>query len=240
MKPVRMAFLCIILLLIFLMMPVAIYSRERIVLASMEGLSSKIGIKIITEAYQQIGIEVDVRVVPSERALRIANMGLVDGLATRIWAVGELYLNLVRVPVPVKKLKGVVFTKDLRFEVRNWESLRPYKIGILIGSKFAQIGTEGMKTQQVATYEMLFRILKKGRVDVVVAELSNALGFLHKMKLADEIIPLDPSVMETNLYHYVHHKNADLVPAFTKALLELKTAGRDFEIYNEIMSELSK
>lgn len=224
----------------FYVIPGLMQAQERITLSSMEGLSSEIGIKIIKEAYQHIGIHVDVKVVPSERALYMANKGQVDGLATRIWAIGEKYPNLVRVSVPVKTLKGCVFTKDTIFDVKGWESLKPYKIGILTGSKFAQIGTKGMNVEQVSTYKQMFKKLVHGRSDIVVAEQSNAMGCLYKMKLTDEIKQLEPPLIETDLYHYVHRKNEKLVPKFAKALQKLKANGRDLEIYNETMAELSK
>ena len=63
---------------------------------------------------------------------------------SRVKAFERDYPNLIPVPVPVNHLQGTAFSKNGGIELRGWESLRGYTIGITRGMKFAERGTAGM------------------------------------------------------------------------------------------------
>ena len=79
--------------------------------------------------------------VPAERSIQDSNRNLngVSGEINRILAVRETYKNLIPVMVPVNRIEGVAFAKKRDISLKKgWESLRPYKIGVRIGTKFAE------------------------------------------------------------------------------------------------------
>ena len=51
---------------------------------------------ILKEAYGHLNIDISTKVLPSERALRIANSGVLDGDIHRIIGLENMYPNLIR------------------------------------------------------------------------------------------------------------------------------------------------
>jgi len=66
-------------------------ARERLTFSLMSSPLAKIGQKIIYEAYQRIGIQVDSHIMPAERALVMSNKGYVDGEILRIKEIASLF-----------------------------------------------------------------------------------------------------------------------------------------------------
>jgi len=193
-------------LISLLMMSVPMYAHEKLVFATLDSpLNATIGAKVLQEAYQRIGIQTDLQILPSERALNMANNGEFDGEGIRIKEVQDIYPNLRRVPVVVLAMEAVVFTKDVIFDVRGWESLKPYTIGILRGSKFVEIGTRGLKVEQVTSYRQVLLKLNAGRTDVAVMARTNGLLEIGKLNMKG-IRVLEPPLIRVNLYHYLHKK----------------------------------
>ncbi len=226
----------LITLLNLLMMTVPIHAQESLFFSSMDSPLSEIGLKILHEAYQRIGIQIKARVLPAERALHMANNGQVDGEVLRIRGIEKHYPNLRMATVTVITLEGVVFTKDVTFEVTGWESLKPYTIGILRGSKFAQKGTLGMTVEEVATYEQVLLKLRHGRTDVAVMARTNGLVVIGKLNMKG-IRVLEPPLITTDLYHYLHKKHEQLIPKITQVLQKMKAEGRIREIWEQAIAE---
>lgn len=223
-------------LLHVLIIAVPMHAQDTLVLSRMDSPLAEIGQNILHEAYQRVGIQIDVQLLPAERALYMANYGDVDGLVLRIKEIETRYPNLRRVPVTVIALEGVVFTKNITFDVMGWESLTPYQIGILRGSKFAEIGTQGMMVEMATTYEQVLLKLNLGRSDVVVMARTNGLVEIGKLKLKD-IQVLEPPLITTDLYHYLHKKHEHLLPKITQALQDMKAEGRPKEIWKQTIAE---
>ncbi|MFV0347910.1 MAG: substrate-binding periplasmic protein [Halodesulfovibrio sp.] len=179
---------------------------------------------IVTEAYRRIGADIELVTLPGERALVMANRGEVDGELARVPLIGELYPNLLPVPVPIGTYDGVVFAHDSVPPVQGWEDLRKYRIGVEIGVKFAETGTKGMDVMSFGDRRKLFEMLELGRIDVVVHLRETGEAELRVLGIKDvhaQKTPLTTLVM----YHYVHRKHADLIPLLTKALKDMEQDG---------------
>lgn len=224
--------LLIFLLLSLLMMTGSVYAQEKLFFGTMDSPLAQIGKKILHEAYQRMGIQIDARILPAERALYMLNGGKFDGEVLRIKGLEEHYPNLRIVPVPVIALEGVVFTKDVTFEITGWESLKPYKIGILRGSKFAEKGTQGMKVEPVTTYKQVLLKLYLGRNDVAVMDRTNGLTEIRKLNMQGIRI-LEPPLVTTDLYHYLHKKHENLIPKITQIIQEMVKEGVPKKIWEE-------
>jgi len=87
--------------------------------------------RILREAYRRIGRELEVKAMPGERSLLSANSGDTDGELYRRAGIDKAYPNLLMVPVALQQYEIVVFSKLRQFDVRGWESLRPYKLGFV-------------------------------------------------------------------------------------------------------------
>lgn len=193
--------------------------------------------RVIREAYRSIGIDVEIQEFPMERALLKANEGSVDGELARVAGLDKTYPNLIMVPAPLATVTGSAFAKKSTFTLTGWNSLAPYNIGIVIGEKFVELGTQGMKRTAVANKEQLFYMLDAGRVDFVVTETTDGLAVVRKTGIKG-IHVLDPPLMTTPVFHYLHKKHQALVPKITVSLEQMKESGRLRALLEQFLAEL--
>ena len=227
----------VIALLSLLIMIVPVYAQEQLVLSRPDDPITAISERVVSEAYKRLGIQVQIKKFPSERSLTTANNGEVDGEVSRIKGIEENYSNLIMVPVANNRIEGVVFTKDITFSITGWDSLKPYTIGIKRGTKFAEIGTQGLTVESVATNWQLFLKLDAGRNDGIVTARVAGFVALKQLRLQG-IRVLEPPLVTIELYHYVHKKHAALIQDITKRLQEMEAAGRIQEIRKQTIGEL--
>lgn len=192
---------------------------------------------VLAEAYARLGIEISTQIFPAERSLTMSNSGKVDGEVNRIFGIEQNYSNLVRIPVAINWIEGIAYTNSENISITGWESLRPYSIGIRIGTKFAEIGTKGMNVKAITSTDQMFMMLEKFRVDVVISTRIDGMLTSHKFKLKN-ISPLDPPLARFKLFHYLHTKHQKMVPRITKILKEMESKGRIREIRNTAIEEL--
>ena len=225
-------------LVFFLSRPVI--AQNSLVFSGIEGsANTEISLRVLKEAYKKIGIDVTYLPLPGERALRSSNAGQVDGEVFRIANVEKRYKNLVVVPTAINVLQGIAFTKNKDFPIKGWESLKPYKIGIQVGIKFAERGTQGMQRIMVDTNEQLFKMLHSERVDVIVVAYANGLQALNRLKLSG-IRSLHPAIQEYPLYHYLHKRHQSLVPKLNTVFREMQKMGRFEAIRKSVIDELQR
>ena len=192
---------------------------------------------VLKEAYQKLGIEVVMKPLPGERALRTSNSGKVDGEVFRIANVQKRYKNLIPVPTSINVLQGMVFSHDKNVTVNGWQSLATYKIGGQVGIKFVERGTKGMNRIMVDTNEQLFKMLNAKRIDLAIAAHINGAKTISQLKL-QSINILQPPVIEHKLYHYLHKKHAALVPKIDSVLTEMQRTGRIQQIRQDFLNSL--
>lgn len=230
----------IVLTVCMLLMVMQVNAEETLTITAIENLSHGfITEKILKEAYKRIGIRMEVKGYPAERAMQMANDGESDGELRRPAGMDKEYKNLIMVPQSVDFGEAVVFTKNKVFSINGWDSLKPYKIGILRGNKFAEKGTEGMNRFAANTIEQLFEMLDAGRTDIIVLLRRNGLATLKKLNLTG-IRALEPPVENMPLYHYLNKKNERLVPKITAALQEMEKEGLIQKIKDQAMSDFPK
>ena len=82
-------------------------------------------------------------------------------------------------------VEAVVFTRDTEFTPVHWGSLRPYRIGLIRGIKFAENNTQGMNRHRVNTYHSLFMMLETGRLQLAVAPRINGLAHIRHSGILD-------------------------------------------------------
>lgn len=179
---------------------------------------------IVREAYRRLGITVDIMKYPAERALRLADAGDADGEVQRIDGIAKRYTNLIQVRPPINYIEGTIFTKTADFSVEGWESLRPYRIGIIRGIKFAERSTKGMDTRLVSDYAELFRKLDRGLFDVAVSPRVNGWYQIAELRLTG-IRELEPPVERFDLFHYLNRMHVDLVSEISSVFERMKEDG---------------
>ncbi|WDP89378.1 MAG: transporter substrate-binding domain-containing protein [Desulfobacter sp.] len=193
-------------------------------LSSLKDPVSEVSERILTQAYKRIGITLKIRKFPAERALLASNAGSTDGEVNRIRGIDKKYANLIMIPTPVNYFEGVVFTKNLPFTLNGWDSLRPYRIVMRIGSKFAEKNTQDMTTIKVPTYGMAFHLLDINRADICLASRLTGLLQIKKLHLMG-VKAMEQPLVKSQLYHYVHKKNKNIIPKINASLIKMHQEG---------------
>jgi hypothetical protein len=202
-----------------------------------EGVTNDIAERLVNEAYQSIGLDISVEVLPAERAIREADKGNFAGDIARIAGLSATYPNLIQVPEVLLTVEAGAFVRDPKIKLPDWNSLRPYRVGFRTGLKFAEAGTAGMAVETTTTDRNSFRKLAAGRLDVVLSGFWDGIMAIRQEGLAG-IVPVRPPLVTVDLYHYVHVSHRDLVPALAKAIRELKAKGRDKAIEKEFFGSV--
>ncbi|AZP10719.1 substrate-binding periplasmic protein [Undibacterium parvum] len=192
---------------------------------------------IITEAYRRLGMQVVVRKLPGERALRSANNGEMDGELYRKLGMELDYPNLLIVPIPLLTYEVVIFSHGTNFVVNGWESLRPYTIGYVKSIKIIEKNTVGMKVEVANSLRQAFLKMMLGRSDVVVANRASGLAALKELNLT-EIKVLTPPLASFPVFHYLNNKHAALVPKLTTVLQQMQKDKSIENIQKSVMSDL--
>ena len=177
------------------------------------------------QAYDRIGYDIKIHRLPTKRAYCHAEVDKIDGLLISPATIMEKYQNLIMVPVPLRSVALVVYTRAFSFQVEGFESLRPYKIGVLRGYPICEKNTASMDRFIVNSFQSLFSMLDLGRLDIVLGLKSEADRFLADHPEIKGIRTLDPPLMTLNIYHFIHLRHRDLIPRLTPVMEDLLARG---------------
>ena len=185
--------------------------------------------EILRQAYDDIGIDIEFRTFPAERALQQSNKGIIDGELVRIEGIEERYTNLIRIPVMHVAAEQMAFVATEDLALSDWDSLAPYRVAFHRGYKVAEQATQGMSVHLTDDDAAALRMVANGRMDVAIANRFSGMKAIQENELSG-IWMHEPPLQVDPLFHYLHKKHADVVPRITAALSELKTSGRMAEI----------
>ena len=184
---------------------------------------NKLAELILTEAYQRLGIKMNVVYLPSERAIWSANKKFTDGVLFRAAGIENKFPQLHQVNVPLLTTKISAYSKGKRFKINGWESLNAYQIAYLRGLKAVEINTAQIKSQtfRVNSLAQAMKMLDAGRVDLVLAGNFNDSN--ESFAAFPDVTVLKPAIAEFPVYHYLHQQHLALVPKLEAVLTEMQT-----------------
>lgn len=192
---------------------------------------------IVKHMFQRVGLEATTIVLPSERSLINANTGEDDGNIARIKGIEKKYTNLIMVPEKVIDFDFVAFTKNEKFMVENWQSLKPYNVAYINGWKVFEKKVKHYKSVvKTRDSKQLFHLLEKGRADIVLYDLWSGLWQLNQEHGAIDY--LKPPIATFKLYLYVNKKHQKIVPLLAAALKDMKQDGTYKKIYDDSLNIL--
>lgn len=174
--------------------------------------------KILAKAYSELGIRIETVISNPQRALLDAASGKTDGELVRVKAVGADHSSLLRVDVPVIVARTFAYANKRQLRGKSFTQLRHLRVGHISGARFASELAEGFAEIWTAdTPEQLFEMLRRDRVDLVIAGEGTGWRIIRDKNLED-VFPLGPSLHEVAFYHYLHEKHVDLVPRIEAVL----------------------
>lgn len=187
---------------------------------------------IATETFRRTGIELRLVKLPAERALLLANDGLVDGELTRLAGLRAQYPNLVRVPEKIIDWDFVAFSRNPSITA-SYAVLRRHSVGLIRGWKIYERNMQGSTNlTTVDDPEQLFRLLDLDRIDVALYARLAGVALIREMALKN-IYVLKPVLAHRAMYIYLNRRYASLVPKLATALRKLKRDGFYERIYRE-------
>ncbi|CAG1771877.1 hypothetical protein BAC3_02148 [uncultured bacterium] len=219
------------LILLFSLINNFAIAEERLLYISKLYKSHSLTQYVLKTAYQRLNIKVEFIYLPAERSLRSANEGSIDGEGSRTEGLEQLYPNLLRVKVPIETIALSVYTKNKSFNVQGWNSLKPYHIAYLRGVKVIEKNLIGFNTETVTDIKQAFMMLEHDRVDVIIADDTQALNIMSVYK---DIKKLNPAVYTFPVFHYLNKKHANLIPELEVVLYEMSHDGT----INRLIQEL--
>lgn len=212
-------------------------AAEKLVFTSVKGAYiQQISEAVLKAAYAKLEIDFETSWLPPKRAIMIASSGESDGEISRVNIVTKHHPDLIQIKIPVNHLEGMAITKNKTIHVDNWDSLRPYKIGVARGILFAEKGTKGMNVQLVNGFPALFQMLNKNRVDVIVAPREIALFQTIQQDL-DGIIINEPPLTRLNQYHYLHKRHSKLATRLEAVLTKMQESGEIERIRSDFIKD---
>lgn len=201
------------------------------------GAISQSALSVLREAYRRIGVTVTTTVGPVDQSLQQANRGELDGEPARVAGLEARYPGLVRVPVAVVQVDAMVFANKTPLAPGGFESLRPYRIGILKGVQYAAEGTRGMRVDISADNAELFGKLENDEIDFAVATRIEGVLTMRELRTRN-ITMLEPPLTKVVLFHYLHESHRDLVPKITASLTEMEREGRMRHIMQRTLARM--
>lgn len=177
----------------------------------------KVSARVLTAAYGRLGIDLVILELPGARALDQAARGETDGEVMRAPVIEPDHPSLIRVPASTVSLDVVAFSAGLDVVPAGWDSLKPYRVGIVRGVIVTEKGTQGQAVTRASDIDTLFRQLASRRLDLAVVEgLGGRLALIRSG--SDEIRELAPPLARSALYHYLHRRHAARVDEVAKAI----------------------
>lgn len=129
---------------------------------------------IYTEAFRQLNLPLEIRVLPAMRASAEAVAGNVDGELARGYDYGRIQPSLIRVEEPVLYVTAAAFAYKPGIRVQGWDSLRgtnyrvEYRNGYVVVRQRLESVLPADSLRTVGGAEQGLRKVMLGRADVYV------------------------------------------------------------------------
>lgn len=178
-------------------------------------------IEVVKEAYRQLNINIDITMMPAERAfLELESGGFYDAELGRVKAASERLTDFIRIPVLLVKLElSTVGSADLKgiSGKDGIANFKKYRVASLRGILSSDKLLKGIDNYLIDTPKQGLEMLKYGRIDIFVVPnyLTSAIS---EYTSKHNIIIHTPPLLSANIYHYLHKKHANLAAMLTIAL----------------------
>jgi polar amino acid transport system substrate-binding protein len=198
------------------------------------------GSRIVSAAYQNLNIAVDISLLPAKRALEASNAGDFDGELGRVAAVEPYTPNLRRVPTSIGTYVLTPLTvKAADQSLSTVDALRKsgLHIGTMLGMRTIIDALQGIRVETAASPQSVLQMLASNRIDVAILP-QGSLHIWQNTLPADarsalkNAVELEP-VQSAPLYHYLHKKNAELIPFVDHELQKMARNGTIKRIWAE-------
>ncbi|WP_427983716.1 hypothetical protein [Agarivorans sp.] len=176
----------------------------------------------IKHAYRQLGFTAQLQYMPALRALKQAEHAQEFDAVLLREPTAESYLTqYLKIDVPLRRLLHVAYATRTQMGVSDWQSLNHYRIAIVRGFlSINQALADHQKLEIVNSVHQAIRMLETGRVDLAI--LPDIFGNYEIEHHGHSSVKPVAVLGQTYLYHFIHKKHRELVPALTQAFAQLE------------------
>ncbi len=206
-----------------------------------QGAVTGIATRIVRAVFSDLGIDIDIEILPWPRALQYLEHGQADGVFTIFRNPRrEQYLLYPDQPLIVQTISLYANNDSpVQFSGQLAE-LQPYRIGITravsYGRRFDRAARETLSGITVVNdEESKFMLLARRRVDLVVSSTGIADFYLNRLGLQDQISRIPVVIERVPSYLAFSRKSSGnrLMKQFEAALQRLKQSGRYEQIADQ-------
>ena len=192
---------------------------------------------VAREAFRRVGVDIEVSVLPGDRALMNVNTGLDDGDLLRTPAVEKDYPNLVRVPEKMMDFDFVGYSQNPALSIDGLAGLKPYVVSYTAGWKiYEQKVKDYRELTSAPSLNEMFLLLKNGRAEVVLADRWQGLWAARLAGVTVHVI--EPPFVKSPMYMYLNQRHAALAPKLANALVQMKADGTYQRIVDKMLRPL--
>ena len=222
--------------LLLFMLPSLVFSQQTLTFTTADNQDHPRSVAmngVVTEIFKRMGIEIKIIPMPSKRSLINANKGIEDGNFVRTKGITARFPNLLMVPERLSINYIVAFSKNRNILVNGWKSLNSFHVVCVNGWRNCERELPAPKQKTIVKNDtLLFTLLEKNRADVGIFGRSTGQATLKKLGVKD-ISPLDPPIVVSDLFLYIHKKYKSLIPAISSTLRQMKNDGT----YQQILTD---
>lgn len=180
---------------------------------------------VLIECFNRMGLGLKIIHMPSKRSLINANIGIEDGNFVRTEGISATYPNLIKVPEKISVNRIMAFSKNTGIKIDGWQSLLKYQVAYINGWRNCERELQQAKSKiSVKNEALLFTLIEKNRVEVGIFGQSPGVEVLKQLGYS-EIQALEPPIVVSSLFLYIHKKHAKLIPEIVKTLKGMKEDG---------------
>lgn len=202
---------------------------------------------VYTDAFQRLGVALEIRAYPAARAAAEAAAGKVDGELCRSFDYVPASANLLRVDEPVFQASIGAYAKRPEIRLRpGWEGLRdsPYRVEYRFGYAIIprRLATVIPAAQISDTRDALsgLRKLIIGRSDVYVDFIDIVDTLLAHPEFRDSGVH-QVALMERSPFHtFLNKKHAELAPRLSQVLKKMRDSGQIERYRLQALAEQSR
>lgn len=186
---------------------------------------------ICADAFQQLGLAVEVRMFPPLRGTLEANAGKIDGEVGRAYAYADSHPNLVRVEEPLLSFRVAAFTRIPGLKITSWDSLKgsayrvEYRSGyVTLKARLEQV----LPPQQISSVvdsQTGLQHVALGQTDIFVDLEEFGQRQLARLHKRYRDVYNAGLVQDTPVYIYLHKRHEALAPRLAEILSKMKAGG---------------
>lgn len=177
--------------------------------------------RVLAEVGDRLGIEIVIRRFPSKRSMLETAAGRLDGEFARTRVAADAYPALLVVPAPLADFQFVAVGRAGAPVPTSFADLADYHVGFINGWRiYEEQVTLARSVTTVADEARLFRVLREGRVDVVLYSRYRARSWRRRQPAAvgSEIQIADTPLSVQPVYLLVHERHAEHVTQLAAAI----------------------